>query len=220
MRAQEAAPRNGDSLIAITCVLRSVRRWRIWGEYEESLALLSARQRAKDVRIASMMRHPMDIKQPKVIPTICTADFFYPGVWGAVWKIQHPIFIVGRSRSGSTQVEQILASHSKGRCVVQELPEIELGRNRRGKAMGSAMAPGFTAVRAIPGDVGRIWAMETFVRSGEALSGMRRWAYRKGRPFFIDKMPNNFRHIGSHPSDVAQGDDHRCVRRDPHGLLV
>jgi len=38
------------------------------------------------------------------------------------------------------------------------------------------------------------------------------------RPCFIDKMPNNFRHIGADPPDPCQREDHRCPA-GAHGLL-
>ena len=81
-----------------------------------------------------------------------------------------PIFIVGLPRSGSTLIEQILASHSQVEGTM-ELPHIPL--MAQSLAKGSAFA-----------DLGRRYITETA-------------AYRKlGRAFFIDKMPNNFMHIG------------------------
>ncbi len=98
-----------------------------------------------------------------------------------------PIFIVGLPRAGSTLLEQILASHSavEGTRELPHIPRIvnELqGRdcdlsNPRYPALLEEMQP------------------EVFRRLGEKyLSDTR--PYRTNRPHFIDKMPNNFRHLG------------------------
>jgi tetratricopeptide (TPR) repeat protein len=96
-----------------------------------------------------------------------------------------PIFIVGLPRSGSTLVEQVLASHSQVEGTM-ELPNI------------------LTFVREL----------EQLVRTGDAYPESLREAppeyfaglgaryleetkiFRTDRPRFIDKMPNNFSHVG------------------------
>jgi tetratricopeptide (TPR) repeat protein len=76
-----------------------------------------------------------------------------------------PIFIVGLPRSGSTLVEQILASHSRVEGT-QELPI--LGRMvREGRLSG-----------------------DEYLARARAYSTL-------DKPFFIDKMPGNFWHIGA-----------------------
>ena len=90
-----------------------------------------------------------------------------------------PIFIVGLPRSGSTLVEQILASHSAVEGTM-ELPDI-------GYLAGSLKGypQSLTAL-----DPAALTAL------GEAYIE-RTASHRKlGRPHFIDKMPNNFQHIG------------------------
>ncbi|BEU99817.1 tetratricopeptide repeat-containing sulfotransferase family protein [Novosphingobium olei] len=92
-----------------------------------------------------------------------------------------PIFVVGLPRSGSTLVEQILASHPAIEGTM-ELPYIGslVGRiEREGGAERIARA---TA------DELRAWGEEYLARA--------RVHRRLGRAHFIDKMPNNFRHIG------------------------
>ncbi|MEZ5922126.1 MAG: sulfotransferase [Parvularculaceae bacterium] len=98
-----------------------------------------------------------------------------------------PIFIVGLPRAGSTLLEQILASHSMVDGTL-ELPNIlSLAQSLRG---ANKMA-GESAYPQILHDT----APETFLRMGEAY--IRDTAiHRAGAPFFIDKMPNNFRHLG------------------------
>ena len=98
-----------------------------------------------------------------------------------------PIFIVGLPRSGSTLLEQILASHSKVDGTM-ELPNIlSLAQKlRRGDKMsGTSHYPSVlkTMDAESLGSFGEGYINDTRVHRGQA-------------PFFIDKMPNNFRHIG------------------------
>lgn len=94
-----------------------------------------------------------------------------------------PIFIVGLPRAGSTLVEQILASHSEveGTHELADMPRTAAELDGR-----DSKYPGVLANMST----------EDFRRLGEQyLSDTR--AYRlTGRPRFIDKMPNNFRHVG------------------------
>jgi len=92
---------------------------------------------------------------------------------------QAPIFIVGLPRSGSTLIEQILASHSQVEGTM-ELPDIGyLAGGISGYPEGLAALPP-VALAALG---------EGFVDGAEI--------HRKlGRPRFIDKMPNNFQHVG------------------------
>ncbi|MDG2044397.1 MAG: sulfotransferase [Maricaulis sp.] len=98
-----------------------------------------------------------------------------------------PIFIVGMPRAGSTLLEQILASHSRVDGTL-ELPNILAtahrlgGRRLRGE---DNRYPGI--MTDLPAD--QLKAL------GEAYINDTR-IHRQNAPFFIDKMPNNFRHIG------------------------
>jgi tetratricopeptide (TPR) repeat protein len=98
-----------------------------------------------------------------------------------------PIFIVGLPRSGSTLIEQILASHSavEGTHELADVPRIVAGLQGRDS---SAEEPRYPAVLA-----GMSGA--DFSRLGEKYLADTR-SYRSGKARFIDKMPNNFRHVG------------------------
>ena len=131
--------------------------------------------------------------QPEIIEgnsrnqiAVCTRDFFVRrGDWGL--PDADPIFIVGLPRSGSTLLEQILASHSKVEGT-QELPEIQryvLELQGRDPDLENPRYP------ANLNDLSRAEAM----RLGQRYLADTR-IYRTTMPFFIDKMPNNFRHIG------------------------
>jgi hypothetical protein len=94
-----------------------------------------------------------------------------------------PIFILGLPRSGSTLIEQILASHAQVEGT-QELTEItRFAQELCGSDMGNPQAlDHLTADQARA--LGQRFLAETAT-------------YRRlGRAFFIDKMPNNFWHIG------------------------
>ncbi|WP_102797838.1 tetratricopeptide repeat-containing sulfotransferase family protein [Bowmanella denitrificans] len=96
-----------------------------------------------------------------------------------------PIFIVGLPRAGSTLLEQILASHSMVDGTM-ELPNILATVHRlKGRR---ASAP------AYPANLHELSA-EQLLELGEAYIRDTRIHRGQGR-YFIDKMPNNFRHIG------------------------
>ena len=99
-----------------------------------------------------------------------------------------PIFIVGLPRSGSTLVEQILASHSQVEGTM-ELPDIPIiAQSVHQSSVQAANQPYPEAITRVPlGDLAAL---------GEAYL-QRTLIYRRlGRAYFIDKMPNNFRHLG------------------------
>jgi tetratricopeptide (TPR) repeat protein len=117
---------------------------------------------------------------------VCSREFFARRLkFGA--KSPDPIFILGLPRAGSTLLEQILASHSQVEGT-QELADVPRMANEL-----QGRAPDMTNPR-YPGVLAEMSA-EDFLRMGEKYLNDTR-IYRTGKPFFIDKMPNNFRHIG------------------------
>ncbi len=94
-----------------------------------------------------------------------------------------PIFIVGLPRSGSTLVEQILASHPSVEGTM-ELPDLGLIAG----GLGAATGGGLDALLELDGAGRR--------RLGERYLEATRVHRKLGRAFFTDKMPNNFRHLG------------------------
>ena len=117
---------------------------------------------------------------------ICTPVFFRTrSGWGAAQR--DPIFIVGLPRSGSTLIEQILASHSmvEGTQELAEIQRIVLELQGRDPDLDDPRYPGVLA--EMPAD--------EFLRLGEKYLADTQ-VYRSGNAHFIDKMPNNFRHIG------------------------
>ena len=98
-----------------------------------------------------------------------------------------PIFIVGLPRAGSTLIEQILASHS-GVDGTLELPNIlSLAHRLRGRQQISDRDRYPRILHELPD--GELEALGRDYIDNTAI-------HRQGAPFFTDKMPNNFRHIG------------------------
>ena len=116
---------------------------------------------------------------------VCTHEFFAQRQdYGIASK--EPILIVGLPRSGSTLIEQILASHSQveGTQELAEIPRFVLELQGRDPELENPRYPANLA--DLPRDV--------FAQLATRYLEDTR-IYRTGRARFIDKMPNNFRHI-------------------------
>jgi tetratricopeptide (TPR) repeat protein len=99
-----------------------------------------------------------------------------------------PIFIVGLPRAGSTLIEQILSSHSAVEGTM-ELPEI-ISMTR---ALRAGSEPG--AASNYHDALARLGSKE-LEDLGQQYLDRTRVQRKFGAPLFIDKMPNNFAHIG------------------------
>jgi len=99
-----------------------------------------------------------------------------------------PIFIVGLPRSGSTLVEQILASHSQVEGTM-ELPDMMMIAGRLQSRVDQGEFPDIRALvlSLTPEDRRRL---------GEEYIERTRVHRQGGKPHFIDKMPNNWQHVG------------------------
>lgn len=97
-----------------------------------------------------------------------------------------PIFVIGLPRSGSTLLEQILASHSQVEGT-SELPYVGVIANTAGRNR----ADGLIYPRAL-----RDVAPDKWAAMGQTYLDLARIHRGLGKPRFIDKMPNNFPHVG------------------------
>ena len=89
-----------------------------------------------------------------------------------------PIFIVGMPRAGSTLIEQILSSHSLVEGT-SELPDIPTLVHRIGRYPGAALKLTETERRELGEEYLRRAAVQR----------------RTDKPFFIDKLPNNWLYV-------------------------
>jgi predicted Zn-dependent protease len=116
----------------------------------------------------------------------CATDIFCRNA-GHGYPDASPIFIVGLPRSGSTLIEQILASHSLVDGTAELTEIINIAWHLSG--------------RKLPGDRARYPAILQELQPDQLRDLGRRYIeqtriQRHGAPYFIDKMPNNFSHLG------------------------
>ena len=148
-----------------------------WRFYERGNALKRSESRYRPEIIENNTRKQIEV---------CTRQFFESRKgFGA--KAPDPIFILGLPRSGSTLLEQILASHSQvvGTQELSDVQRMVLDLQGRDPDLDNPRYPGVMANMEA----------QDFLRLGEKYLRDTR-VYRNERPRFIDKMPNNFRHIG------------------------
>lgn len=99
-----------------------------------------------------------------------------------------PIFIVGLPRAGSTLLEQILSSHSAVEGTM-ELPDLlSIARRLSAQGRDGDAAPYPEVLRRLSAQQCR--------ELGEEYLERTRIHRKRGVPYFIDKMPNNFAHLG------------------------
>ncbi len=148
-----------------------------WGFYERGNALKRAESQYRPEVIEANTSRQI---------AVCTRDFFVSRRgWGSAKP--DPIFIVGLPRSGSTLLEQILASHSQVEGT-HELSDVQNTVTELQGRGGDSDEPRYPAVLAN-------LSSEDCARLGEKYLTDTAM-YRSSRARFIDKMPNNFRHIG------------------------
>ena len=116
---------------------------------------------------------------------VFTADYF-AALQDPLPDENAPIFIVGLPRSGSTLLEQILSSHSQVDAT-RELDEIvSIARTLRYR--GQATQQHYAQVLASSS------SQEVRELATKYLESVK--PHRKGAPYFLDKAPQNFVHIG------------------------
>src|SRR5882724_5047406 len=154
------------------------------GEYAESFSYY---ERGNALKKSECRYQPGPIERnARLQAAVCTREFFAARE-GYGCDSAAPIFIVGLPRAGSTLIEQILASHSQveGTMELPVIPRLVQDLQGHERTDSTPRYPGLLAELTA----------EDFMRLGEQYLNDTK-VYRKGRPFFIDKMPNNCRHLG------------------------
>lgn len=139
--------------------------------------LKKAQSRYKAEQTTEEFDHQKDVVTPALVKRL----------QGSGCPAPDPIFIVGLPRAGSTLLEQILSSHSQVDGTL-ELPNVLslVHSIRRGERFGDG--------NHYPEALANI-SPEQYTEFGEDYIRDTK-IHRQNAPYFIDKMPNNFRHIG------------------------
>jgi tetratricopeptide (TPR) repeat protein len=183
MRAQEAAPATSLADRYHLCFALG-KALEDRADYEQSFAYYERGNALKAREIsysADSLERSLGLQR-----AVFTIDFV-ASRQGVGCDCPDPIFIVGLPRAGSTLLEQILASHSlvEGTTELADIPRLVqrlAGRSQK------------NSVPRYPAALTELSA-EQLRRLGQKYIADTQM-FRHGRPFFIDKMPNNFRHIG------------------------
>lgn len=154
------------------------------GEYEQAFRCYSKGNAAKKAR-GHHSPEQLAIRIEAQIAT-CTEELFATRQ-DVGCPDPAPIFIVGLPRAGSTLIEQILASHSQVDGTMELHNVLNLAKRLRGRDE-EANAPRYPRILGELND-------DYFRRFGEQFINDTH-AYRGDAPRFIDKMPNNFFHLG------------------------
>lgn len=148
-----------------------------WSFYQRGNAL---------ARAASDYRHRATELNAQRLTNLFTRAFFAARA-GAGATARDPIFVVGLPRTGSTLLEQILASHAdvEGTQERHDIRRIVAEMEEAAKLSGGSSYP--EVLEDIDTDVFRNFG-ERYLDETEEL--------RRGKSRFVDKLPNNFWHIG------------------------
>jgi tetratricopeptide (TPR) repeat protein len=149
---------------------------RAWAHYDQGNRLQRQRVEFDLVQHEQQLREIMAVFDEEFVRARAGAGHPGPG----------PIFIIGLPRSGSTLIEQILASHSQVEGTA-ELPNLAAIATGTGKYRHDGLLYPQTA---------RTLTIRDFAAYGKQY--LRQVAHHRveGAPYFIDKMPNNFTHVG------------------------
>jgi predicted Zn-dependent protease len=184
MRAQlqSAAITEGDRIHFYFAIAKALEDS---GSYAESFRHYASGNKLRSARVGYDPAVTTDLVQRA--KKLFTREFFAARKGYGAPQLD-PIFIVGLPRAGSTLVEQILASHSRVEGTM-ELPDIMAMASRLGGRTERSQESAYPEVLAgLNADECRAL--------GEQYIEQTRIQRKTDKRFFIDKMPNNFLHIG------------------------
>ena len=140
------------------------------------------------LRAEQVSYEPQDIERHVARSRALFTPTFFAERAGQGSPAPDPIFILGMPRAGSTLLEQILSSHSQIEGTM-ELPDIPLIATRlSGRKLRSQDSEYPDALAGMSADELRAMGEEYLTRT--------RIQRKTAAPLFIDKMPNNFLHVG------------------------
>lgn len=134
------------------------------------------------LRAAELESHERNVtRHVEAAKALFTPEFFAQRA-GQGCDAADPVFILGLPRAGSTLLEQILSSHSlvEGTMELPDIPHIA-------GQLGSIDHWPEKLAGASPDDLKRM---------GEMFLERTRIQRKSDKPFFIDKLPNNWLHVG------------------------
>ncbi len=155
------------------------------GDYKESFLHYERGNRLKREEVGYDWRriaHEIDQQVEHCTPALFTDKA------GSGFTAKDPIFILGLPRAGSTLLEQILASHTQVEGTM-ELPNILALAHKLDGRRRTDEEPEY------PANLTEL-TLDELSEFGEAFIRDTMIHRKLGTPYFIDKMPNNFRHIG------------------------
>jgi tetratricopeptide (TPR) repeat protein len=203
--AGPADPTRVNLLFGLACVWDANRR------YAEAAG---AAREANALALAQLERRKLAYNPAEhdrlVASLIATFDpAFFARLSGAGLDTDRPVFVVGLPRSGTTLVEQILASHSAihgagelplARQAFQEIPEL----------LDRAEPPASCLAGLVP---------ETVRQLAVAYEARLRQRAGGTKPRIVDKMPDNYVHLGLLATLFPRAVWIHC-RRDPRDVAV
>lgn len=156
------------------------------GDIGDSAASFAHYAEANRLR-AEQLGYDADNVSEQVDQAIATFDAaFFERHKGSGDAAPDPIFILGMPRSGSTLIEQILASHSaiEGTMELPDIPAMALGAGRDFGGHGSSWVAAVAAMDdAKLKQLGANFLTKTAVQR------------KTSKPYYIDKLPNNWLYI-------------------------